>query len=112
MVQTVQIELSMNRDITRSQIWINAYITGHLPDLFYDSKTQFIQFTAWEVVQKVLWTIYRPNKKSKNSKYGNELSIKGNIKALKYISCLSFRTCQKKIVEFADSLIQFTDQQI
>ena len=55
MVQTVQIELSMNRDITRSQIWINAYITGDLPDLFYDSKTQFIQFTAWKSGSKSPW---------------------------------------------------------
>ena len=33
----------------------------------------------------------------------NELSIKNNIKALKCKSCLSFRTCQKKVVEFTDS---------
>ena len=33
----------------------------------------------------------------------NELSIKDNIKALNYKSCLSFRTCQKKNVEFTDS---------
>ena len=32
----------------------------------------------------------------------NELSIKDNIKALKYKSCLSFHACQKKIVEFTD----------
>ena len=33
----------------------------------------------------------------------NELSIKDNIKALKYKSCLSFPACQKKIVEFTHS---------
>ena len=33
----------------------------------------------------------------------NELCIKDNIKALKYKFCLSFRTCQKKIVELTDS---------
>ena len=48
MVQTVQIELSRNRNTTRSQICINAYITGHLRDTFYNSKTQFIQFTDWQ----------------------------------------------------------------
>ena len=37
MVQTVQIELSM--------LTFNAYVTGHLRDMFYDSKTQLIQFT-------------------------------------------------------------------
>ena len=39
MVQTVQIELSIYSSSTRSQIWINAYVTGHLWDIFYDSKT-------------------------------------------------------------------------
>ena len=33
----------------------------------------------------------------------NELSIKRNIKALKYKSCLGFPACEKKIVEFTDS---------
>ena len=33
----------------------------------------------------------------------NELSIKDNIKALKYKSSLSFPACQKKTVEFIDS---------
>ena len=53
-----------------------------------------------KVAEKVLWTIYRPDKKSKKS---IELSIKDNTKALKYKSCLSFRACQKKIVELTDS---------
>ena len=55
-----------------------------------------------KVTEKVPYTIYRPDKK----KYGavrNELVIKDNIKALKYKSCLSFRTCQKKIAEFTES---------
>ena len=43
----------------------------------------------------------------------NKLSIKENIKALKYKSCLSFRTCQKKkLLNLLTQLIQFTDQQI
>ena len=33
----------------------------------------------------------------------NALSIKDNIKAIKYKSCLRFRTCQKKTAEFTDS---------
>ena len=58
-----------------------------------------------KVAEKVPWTIYRPDKKkqTKYRKVGNELSIKDNIKALKYKSCLSFCACQKKIVEFTDS---------
>ena len=34
---------------------------------------------------------------------GNELFTKGNIKAVKCKSCLSFCVCQKKNVEFTDS---------
>ena len=67
-----------------------------------------------KVTEKVPYTIYRPDKK-KQKKYRevrNELSIKDKIKALKYKSCLSFRTCQKKFFEFTDKFIQFTDQQI
>ena len=57
-----------------------------------------------KVTEKVSYTIYRPDKKQKmHWRVRNELSIKGNIKALKYISWLSFRTCQKTIVEFTDS---------
>ena len=58
-----------------------------------------------KVAEKVPWTIYRPDKKNqiKYQRIINELSIKDNIKALKYKSCLSFRTCQKKFFEFTDS---------
>ena len=58
-----------------------------------------------KVAEKVPWTIYWPDKKSKKSigELENELSINDNIKALKYKSCLSFHACQKKIVEFTDS---------
>ena len=45
MEQIIQIELSINSNTTRSQIQLNAYITGHLQGMFYDSKTQLIQFT-------------------------------------------------------------------
>ena len=45
MEQIIQIELSVNSNTTRSQIQLNAYITGHLQGMFYDSKTQLIQFT-------------------------------------------------------------------
>ena len=60
-----------------------------------------------KVAEKVPWTIYRPDKKDRKKyrRVRNELSIKGNIKALKYKSCLSFRACQKKIVEFTDQQI-------
>ena len=30
MVQAIEIELSINSDTTRSQIQINAYLTGHV----------------------------------------------------------------------------------
>ena len=48
MVQTVQRELSINSNTTRSQIQINAYNTGHLRDMFYVSKSQLIQFPDWQ----------------------------------------------------------------
>ena len=54
MVQTVQIELFIKSNTTVSQKQINAYITGHLPDMLYDSKTQFIQFTDWQSDWKIL----------------------------------------------------------
>ena len=58
-----------------------------------------------KVTEKVPYKIYRPDKKKQRKYRGvrNELFIKNNIKALKYKSCLSFRLCQKKIVEFTDS---------
>ena len=43
MVQTIEIELSINSNTTRSQIQINAYVTGHVQGIFYDSKTQLTQ---------------------------------------------------------------------
>ena len=46
-----------------------------------------------KVTEKVPYTFYRPVKKKRDWGDRNELSIKGNIKALKYKSCLSFRTC-------------------
>ena len=45
MVQTIQIEVSTNSNTARPQIYIHAYVTKHLPGMFYDSKTQLIQFT-------------------------------------------------------------------
>ena len=41
MVQTIQIELSINSNTARSQIYINAYVIGHLQGMFYDSITQY-----------------------------------------------------------------------
>ena len=58
------------------------------------------------MAEKVPWTVYRPDKKKKNAKTVSEsqkLSIKDNIKALKYKYCLIFPACPKKIVEFTDS---------
>ena len=59
-----------------------------------------------KVTEKVPSTIYRPDKKNQKKYLGvrNELSIKDNIKALKCKSCLSFRTCLKKIVEFTGTI--------
>ena len=45
MLQTIQIELSINSNTTRSQTEINAYVTGHVQGMFFGSKTQLIQFT-------------------------------------------------------------------
>ena len=45
MLQTAQIELSINSSTTSSQILINTYASGHLRYMLHDSKTQFIQFT-------------------------------------------------------------------
>ena len=46
MLQTLQIEHSIKSNTTRSQIEIKAYVTKHLRNMFYDSKTQLIQFTG------------------------------------------------------------------
>ena len=64
-----------------------------------------------KVTVKVPYTIYRPDKK-KYRGVKNELSLKDNIKALKYKSCLSFPACQKKLLNFLTQLMQFTDQEI
>ena len=53
-----------------------------------------------KVTEKVPYTIYRPDKKNKKSIGKSEMD---NIKALKYISCISFRTCQKNFFDFTDS---------
>ena len=45
MAQTIEIELSVYSNTTRSQIKINAYVTGHVQGTFYDSKIQLIKFT-------------------------------------------------------------------
>ena len=58
-----------------------------------------------KVTENVTQTIYRPEKENKKSIGESEMNFPygQNIKALKYKSCHSFRTCQKKIVEFTDS---------
>ena len=83
MVQTVQLELSINSNATRSQILINAYVTGHLRDMFYDPKTQFINLADWQSGWKSpLNNLQTRLKKGKEYRsVGNELSIKDNIKA-------------------------------
>ena len=73
--------------------------------MFYDSKTQLIQFTDWQSDWKSplnnLQT--RSKKQKKYRRVRNKLFIEDNIKAFKYKSCLSFPACQKKVVEFTDS---------
>ena len=71
--------------------------------MFYDSKAELIQFTEWQMTEKVSWTIYRPDKENEKSIGELELSMNDNVKALKYKSCHSFHAFQKKIVEFTDS---------
>ena len=53
----------LNSNTTRSQIWIHAYVTGHLQNMFYNWKTQLMQFTDWQIG----WKIYKPDKKSVKS---------------------------------------------
>ena len=48
MVQTIEIELSINSSTTMSQIQINAYVTGHVQGMFYGTKSQLIKFTDWQ----------------------------------------------------------------
>ena len=43
--------------------------------MFYDSKTELIQFTTDKVTEKVPWTIYRSNKKSKKGIRELEMSF-------------------------------------
>ena len=40
MMQTVKIEFSINSNTTRSQMQISDYVSRHLRDMLYDSKTQ------------------------------------------------------------------------
>ena len=47
-VQKAQMELSINSSTKSFQIQINAYVTRHLWDMFYDSKTQLVQFSDWQ----------------------------------------------------------------
>ena len=57
-----------------------------------------------KVSEKVPYTFYKPGKKTKKvSGVRSQLSINGNTKALKYKSCVSFRTCHKKNHELTDS---------
>ena len=65
MIQTVQIELSINNSTARSQIKIKDYVTGHLWDMFYDSKFSSYSLVIEKVTEKGYWTIYRPDKKAK-----------------------------------------------
>ena len=66
------------KDSTHTIYWLTKWL-----------KKSLKQFT--DQIKKKYWGVR------------NELPIKDKIKALKYKSCLSFRTCQKKIVEFTDS---------
>ena len=43
---------------------MNAYVSGHLWDMFYDSKTQLILFIDQQKgTQKVTWAIFRSDEK-------------------------------------------------
>ena len=65
MLQRTQIELSINSNTTRSQIQINAYVTGHVQGMFYDSKTRLIKFTDWQSGWKSLEQFTDQIKKAK-----------------------------------------------
>ena len=45
MVKTIQMEISIISNKKRSQIKINVYVMRGLRGMFYDSKTQLMQFT-------------------------------------------------------------------
>ena len=105
MVQTVQIELSM--------LTFNAYVTGHLRDMFYDSKTQLIQFTDWQSGWKSPLNNLqsRWKKRKEYQRVENELSIKGNIKASNInLAWISIHV-RKEFLNLLTQLIQSTDQQ-
>ena len=69
---------------------------------FKDSTNTIYWLTKW--LKKSLKQVTYQIKKQKMYQWvKNELSIKDNIKALKYNSCLSFHTCEKKIVDITDS---------
>ena len=69
---------------------------------FKDSTHRIYWLTKW--LKKSLKQFTDQIKKQKKYQgVRNELSIKDNIKALKYKSCLSFCACQKKIVQFTNS---------
>ena len=89
LTQTAQIELSINRNTKRSQMQINAYVSAHLRDMFYDSKIQLVQFTDLESgLESLFNNLQTRSKKAKRT----------ILKALKHKSCLSLCTCQKKLL--------------
>ena len=79
MVQTVQIQLSINSNTMKSQIYINAYVFGPPRYVlwFKDSTHTIYWLTKW--LKKCLEQFTKQIKKPKKYRsIGNELSIKGN----------------------------------
>ena len=73
--------------------------------MFYDSKLNSYSLLTDKIAEKSLEQFTDQIKKQKKYwRVGNELSIEDNIKALKVKSCLCFCACQKKDVEFTESV--------
>ena len=81
--------------------------------MFYDSKTQIIQFTDWQSGRKSPLNNLQTRWKKRNEyrRVENELSIKSNIKASNInLAWISIHV-RKKFLNLLTQLIQSTDQQ-
>ena len=91
--QILQMNLSINSNTKPSPSYV-LWFKDSIHTIFWQKK--WLKKSLEQFTDKIkMWKEYQ--------RVGNELSIKDNIKALKYKSYLSFCTYQKEIVEFTDS---------
>ena len=112
MVQAIQIELSIYSNATSVKYNLMLTLLDFSVLWFKDSTHTIYWLTKWQLKKYFEQFTDQIKKAEKYLRVKNDLSIKDNIKALKYKSCFSFRACQKKIVEITDSTHTITDQQI